>query len=62
MNRLKTVRQNSGLKQKEVASALGISRGTLWCYEKGERKLSFDMAVKLAKIYGCSVEDFIEKE
>jgi putative transcriptional regulator len=62
MIRLKTLRKASGMKQKDIAAALGISRGALWYYEKGERKLSFDMAIKLAKVYNVSVADLVDRE
>jgi putative transcriptional regulator len=62
MNRLKTLRKASGMKQKDIAAALSISRGALWYYEKGKRKLSFDMAIKLAKVYNVSVADLVDRE
>ena len=61
MNNLKTIRKRSKKAQKDIAAALGVSRATLWNYETGHRKLAFDIAVKLAKIYGCSVADFVDE-
>lgn len=60
INKLQTVRKASKMKQKDIAAALGVSRGTLWHYEKGKRKLPFNMAVKLAKIYGVSVDELAD--
>ena len=57
MNKLQTLRKQSGMKQKEVAAALGVSRAALWYYETGGRKLSLDMAAKLAGLYGVSVDE-----
>lgn len=62
MNKLQALRQQSGIKQKKVAFDLGVSRATLWNYENGKRKLTFDIALKLAKIYGVSVADLVENE
>lgn len=60
MAKLKAIREQTGKKAKEVAAAVGITRGTLWNYETGKRKPTFDMMVKLAAVYGVSVADFAE--
>ena len=31
-------------------------------YEEGEYSPTFDKAVKLAKLYGCELHDFIDQE
>ncbi len=59
MNKLKTIRKQSGLKVKEIAEKMGVSRLTLWNYENGKRKPTFETIVKLSKIYGVSVSDFV---
>lgn len=62
MEKLKQIREKKELSIKEVASKLKISRITLWNYENGKRKPSFETLIKLSKIYDCTVEDFIEKD
>lgn len=43
--------------QAELARTLGLSQQTVFAYELGERRVSVLMLVKLAKIFGVSVED-----
>lgn len=61
MAKLKAIREQSGLKAKDVAAKLGVTRSTLWHYEKGKRKPTFEMMVKLAQLYGVSVADFVDE-
>lgn len=61
MKKLKEFRLKSGLKTWAIVKQAGISRETLYNYEKGKCKPTLETAAKLAKIYGCSVEDFIEE-
>jgi transcriptional regulator with XRE-family HTH domain len=60
MEKLKAQRINAGLSIKTVASTLGLARSTIWQYEAGKRKVSFDTLIALAKLYGCKVDDFID--
>ena len=60
MLKLKQFREEKGLSLVDVAKRLNVSRITVWNYESGKRKPSFDVLVQLAKIYGCSVNDFVE--
>lgn len=53
MEKLKHIREEKQLSIQEVANKLGISRITLWAYESGKRKPSFDTLIELSKIYGC---------
>lgn len=59
MLKLKDFRVKKGLKIKEVAQRMNVSRVTIWNYEKGKRKPSIDVLIKLANIYDCSVVDFL---
>ena len=60
MEKLKHIREEKQLSIQEVANKLEISRITLWAYESGKRKPSFDTLIELSKIYGCTVNDFAE--
>lgn len=53
----KAARINVGLTQNEASKALGISKGTLSAYESGKTIPKLDVAIKMAKLYGCSMED-----
>lgn len=48
---LKAARVNAGLKQKDAAEKLGISRDTLRKYELGEIPMRIDTAKKVCEIY-----------
>ena len=54
--RLVELRKNLGLTQKEVANEVDISRPFYTQIEKGSRKPSFDVAIKIANFFGESVE------
>lgn len=62
MTRMREIRQQSGLKIRDIVEHLGITRVTLWNYETGKRKPTFDMMVKLAAIYGVSVSAFVVQD
>lgn len=51
---LKAARVNAGLKQREAAEKLGISRDTLRKYELGKIPMRIDTAKKLCEIYGLA--------
>jgi putative molybdopterin biosynthesis protein len=54
---LRRARQRSGLKQAELAARAGISRQTLSVLESGRGQPSTLIALRLARILGCRVEE-----
>ena len=56
MNRLKELRNDKGLRQKDVAQVLGISQQSLGYYENGVNKPDPAMLVQLADFYEVSVD------
>lgn len=56
---LKTLREEKGLLQKEVASAVDVHPSNYSKMEKGERDISIEVADKLAKIYGISIDELV---
>lgn len=54
--RLKQLREKKAVPQKEVAEAIGITAQTIMAYESGRRKPPLDIAVKLAKYFGASLD------
>lgn len=52
-------RKDAGLSQSDVAKKLKCTASAINQYENGKRKPSFDVLVKLAEIYGCTVNDFV---
>ena len=55
MNRLKELRQEKKLSQKELAENIGVHYRTLQNWEKGERQIKPEKAQQLADIFGESV-------
>lgn len=48
--RLKDLRKEKGMTQIELATALGVSSGTIAMWETGKRKPSFEMFEKLTQV------------
>ena len=55
MNRLKELRQEKKLSQKEIADLLEVSEKTISRWEKGENVIKSDKAQQLADYFGVSV-------
>ena len=62
MLRLKELRVEKGLKQSEVAVAVGVGTAVYGYYERGINKPDPDMLVKLADFFGCSVDYLLGRE
>ena len=58
LRRLKDLREDKDLLQKEVANVLEITRQQYGLYESGERSLPIDKLYKLAQFYNTS-SDYI---
>lgn len=50
------LRKEHGMTQAELARTLGVSQQTVFAYELGGRRVNVLMLVKLADIFGMSVE------
>ena len=60
-NRLKRLRGDRT--QQEIANAIGVSDAAVSAYEAGERMPRDDVKVRIAKIFGKTVNEiFFEKE
>ena len=56
-NRLEEIRKEQGIKQEELAQAMGVSRQTIGSLENGKYNPSIILAIKLARFFGMAVED-----
>ena len=56
-NRLEELRRQHGIRQEELADALGVSRQTIGSLENGRYNPSILLAFKLARYFGLSIED-----
>lgn len=62
-NRLEELRKERGIRQEELASVLEVSRQTIGSLENGRYNPSIQLAFKIARYFGMSIEDiFIYEE
>ena len=54
--RLKDLREDADLKQKDIAEYLHIRQNTYSQYENGQRQVPIDVLIKLAKYYNVSTD------
>ncbi len=61
--RLKELRAAKNMKQGELAELVGVRRETIIRLEKGQYNPSLKLAIDIARVFGCTVEDvFIFEE
>lgn len=56
MNRIKMLREENGMTQQELADKINGAKSTVAMYEKGDRKPSLKILVKLSEIFNCSID------
>ena len=56
MNRIKSLREEFGYTQQELANKLDGAKSTIAMYENETRKPSLDILVKLSEIFNCSID------
>lgn len=62
-NKIVEIRNSMGIKQDELAKAMGVSRQTISSLENGRYDPSIQLAYKLAKYFGMKIEEvFIFEE
>lgn len=54
--RIKELREERKLLQKQLAIELGVSQVTIARWETGNREPSIDMLIKIAKFFGVSID------
>lgn len=54
--RLRDLREDRDIKQKEIADYLGCSQQAYSLYELGKRDIPTDILIKLAKYYNTTVD------
>ncbi|MBR6050712.1 MAG: helix-turn-helix transcriptional regulator [Clostridia bacterium] len=54
--RLKELREDSDIRQTEIAKYLNIKQNTYSQYENGQRQLPIDVLIALAKFYKTSTD------
>lgn len=56
-NRIEEIRKERGVRQEELAKALGVSRQTISSLENGRYNPSILLAYKTAKFFGMTIEE-----
>ena len=59
-NRLEELRKQRGVRQEDLAQALGVSRQTVISLEKGKYNPSLALAIKLARYFGMNIEEIFD--
>lgn len=60
LRRLKDLREDKDLKQKDIANILKIKQQQYSLYETGKRDLPFELAIILSKFYNTSLDYIAE--
>ena len=59
-NRLEELRRARGVRQEDVAQALGVSRQTVISLEKGKYNPSLALAFRLARYFTLPIEEIFD--
>lgn len=59
-NHLEALRKARGIRQEDLAQALGVSRQTIISLEKGRYNPSLTLAFKLARVFELSIEEIFD--
>ncbi len=62
INKVKELRETSGLTQKELGEKVGVSRQAINAIETGKFDPSIWLAYDLAKYFGSSIEELFDLE
>ena len=62
-NKIEAIRTERGIRQDELAKALGVSRQTISSLENGRYNPSIQLAFKISRFFGIPIEEiFIYEE
>ena len=61
-SKMKKLRKEKGLGQKDISQLLDMPVRTYGSYERGERTLSLDVAAKIADILDVTLDELLERE
>lgn len=59
-NKIKSIREERGIRQNEMAESLGVSRQTMTAIEKMKYNPSLELSLKIAKFFNMPVEEIFE--
>ena len=58
--KIKEYRAKHDMKQSDLANSVGVRRETIGNLENGRYNPSLKLAMDIAKVFGCTVEDLFE--
>ncbi|AFH61875.1 helix-turn-helix transcriptional regulator [Paenibacillus caseinilyticus] len=61
-NRIKDMRAERAWTQEQLSERVGVSRQTVISIENGRYNPSLELAFKLARAFGCAIEDLFSLE
>ncbi|MBR9777969.1 MAG: helix-turn-helix transcriptional regulator [Cytophagales bacterium] len=61
-NNLKVLRAQKNWTQADLADSLVVSRQTINAIEKGKFDPSLPLAFRIAKLFGCTIEEIFDDE
>ena len=59
---LKNAREAKGLSQIALAKILGVDQSTVCLWERGKTLPRVDVAIRLANVLGCTLDDIYRKK
>lgn len=61
MLKIKLLREEAGMTQKEMALKLNTSNKNIWAYENGNAEPNIDMLKKIADLFDVSIDYLVER-
>jgi len=58
--KIRAARKERGVSQRELARALGVAQSTLSRIERGERRVSVDLLIEIARTLGVRPADMLD--
>jgi putative transcriptional regulator len=62
VNHVKEQRLRRGFSQEQLANRVGVSRQSINSIERGRYIPSLPLALRIAQLFGCSIEELFELE
>lgn len=57
LHKLKELRLEKGMSCQEVASKIGVTKSYYWMIERGDRRLTYELAVNIASVFQLQPDD-----
>ena len=61
-SRLRTLRERSGLSQKQLAEACNLSQNAISLWEQGKREPTWSAVISVANVLGVTLDDLAEPD